>query len=473
MIYLQLGLLFALVLFAYQINHHDYLSPGFIFATGFCFSSLWACMYAKEWQLGLHGNTFAVITGGVFEFIFVSSLVHSLYYRRGKAYKNPVYEGETVIRIAGWKLNLFIAFEAVIIVWYIVFLLKRGSYAGNLTESIYGLRNERIEGEMAQSMPAILQSANYILISAGYWFGFVLVNNYSAEKKINWRATLITGLAFAFTLIEGGRNNSINILLGIFVFGALLRKKKTGFRDRLRLKTMVKIGLLASVSMYMMVYFAKALGRKLLFTPMYYLAIYCGADIKNLDIFLNSTWHAPRYFGEQTFVNLVKAFGRLFIQDFDQYYAINPYQKANGYYLANVYTTFKAFIHDFGYAGMIVLVAVMAVICQVVYEKALETRTGNHPGFFVLMYGFLFNTILFSFFSNKFYENLFSLRFARYAVFWFLFSLFFCRIRFVRKDAVSGKTTREAGITAAGTQGIFQQRRQAEAVFTKTKRSRQ
>ena len=92
---------------------------------------------------------------------------------------------------------------------------------------------------------------------------------------------------------------------------------------------------------------------------MYYLAFYCGAEIKNLDIFLNSTKTKPAIWGEQTFVNLVKAIGRFFISGFDQYYLINPYQSVNGYYLGNVYTTFKAYIHDFGYIGMIILIIIM------------------------------------------------------------------------------------------------------------------
>ena len=434
MIYFQLIILFVLMVVSYHITHHDYLSPGFIFSLGFCFSSLWACMYAQEWQLGLHDNTFLVIVGGVLLYVAISTLVHNHYYRKRRIFMSMNNNEPLLINISDWKLNLFIAFEIIILAAYVYFLLRRGSSGGNLAESIYEFRNERTTGEITESLPAILRLSNYILISAGYWFSYVLVNNYFVKKKITWKIVIIIGLVVASSLIEGGRNNSINVLLSIFVFMTIYRKRETAFKERLKPKMIVKVGLLASAGLYGMVYFAKVLGRKLLFTPMYYLATYCGAEIKNLDIFLNSARTEPAIWGEQTFVNLVKAVGGYFISNFDSHYAINPYQKVNGYYLANVYTTFKAYIHDFGYVGMIVLVIVMAIINQIVYEKALVAKNKKYPGLYCLLYGFLFNTILFSFFSNKFYENLFSLRFIRYLIFWYLFYFFFCKVRFVKKD---------------------------------------
>lgn len=434
MIYLQLVVLFILMIVSYHANHHDYLSPGFIFSLSFCFSTLWACMYAEEWQLGLHDNTFFVIVGGVLLFIIVSFLVHIQYYRRRKRVLHKTSNEPILISISDWKLNLFMAFELLIVVAYIYYLLRRGTSGGNLAERIYGLRNERTIGEVTDSLPVVLRLSNYILISAGYWFSYVLVNNYFVKKIIKWKIVLLIGFVVAFTLIEGGRNNSINILLSIFVYGVIYKIRKTEFKERLQMKTMVKVGLLASAALYGMVYFAKALGRRLLFTPMYYLAIYCGAEIKNLDIYLNSTRTVPMIWGEQTFVNLVKAFGQYCIPGFNPNYAINPYQSVNGYYLANVYTTFKAYIHDFGYAGMIILVTIMAIICQYVYEKALVAKYKRYPGFYPLFYGFLFNTILFSFFSNKFYENLFSLRFVRYLIFWYMYYIFFCKVKFGKRD---------------------------------------
>ena len=112
MIYIQLIILLLIMIAAYYLNHHDYMAPGFIFATSFAFSTFWACMYAKEWGLGLHDNTFLVIISGVIVFVIVSGMVHMRYNKRRKHFINSNHNVDIqAIKIKSWKLNTIIILD--------------------------------------------------------------------------------------------------------------------------------------------------------------------------------------------------------------------------------------------------------------------------------------------------------------------------------------------------------------------------
>ena len=75
MIYLLLLVLGVLCVTSFFIFKKDIIAPSFIFSLGFTIASFFAVIYAKKWELGLHLNTFLVISLGVTEFIVVSYIV--------------------------------------------------------------------------------------------------------------------------------------------------------------------------------------------------------------------------------------------------------------------------------------------------------------------------------------------------------------------------------------------------------------
>ena len=75
MIYVLLICLCILLIASFILNKKDIISPSVTFCASFCFSTIWAAIYAKKWKLGLHSNTFFVIFGGVFEFVIISFLI--------------------------------------------------------------------------------------------------------------------------------------------------------------------------------------------------------------------------------------------------------------------------------------------------------------------------------------------------------------------------------------------------------------
>jgi len=128
-----------------------------------------------------------------------------------------------------------------------------------------------------------------------------------------------------------------------------------------------------------------------------------------------------------TFINLIHYVGARFgIQGLD-YSIVLDFNSVGIYNLGNVYTIYYAFIKDFGYVGVILLVALMAVICQVVFEKMRATYSKSN--FFSIIYCFIVGLLAFSYFSNKFYESIFDMNFLKYLICWCLLNFFFGKSR--------------------------------------------
>ena len=178
------------------------------------------------------------------------------------------------------------------------------------------------------------------------------------------------------------------------------------------------------------VLYAKIMGRNMQSNSIFdYLSVYLGAEVKNLDLFLQEKNNIEKntIWGSQTFIAIIATWGKkIGFNGYHEYKLDLPFRSVNGVGLGNVYTTFYPYIYDFGYIGCIVLVAIMAILSQVCYEIIKKIRGKKNVQICVLIYGVIYSCLLLSFFSNKFFENIFSMNFIKYIVIWFLLNLVFC-----------------------------------------------
>ena len=47
----------------------------------------------------------------------------------------------------------------------------------------------------------------------------------------------------------------------------------------------------------------------------------------------------------------------------------------------------------------------MAIISQIIYEKCKRVKINKRPSIYIIIYGYIFSSLVLSFFSNKFYEQ--------------------------------------------------------------------
>ena len=437
-------LLFFLILIilylSYLFNKGEIIAPAFVFCASFIFSLAWALAYANRWDLNLHFNTFGVIFGGVLEFFLVSILVNFAFRKTGK---NKIIgtTSEKKIEISNLKIIIFI-------IGGVITILLSAKEVIRLTESLT-LSQAIAQYRIASFNPTSLDHYKYflpkwlgycrlIVNSGGYWFAYIFAYDLIRKDKRKILSFVAVIVAAIDSAILGSRNDAINMLLAVLSIIVMLKIKNGMFRFKLKFKNIFKYLILAIIVLFSFQTLGNLMGRTSVTAPLDYLAKYCGAEIKNLDIFLQEGNFPIKegLIGAQTFIFLYRWVGpKIGIKNY--YYSFDlPFKTVNGYSLGNVYTTFYQFIYDFGYFGVIILVFIMALISQIIYECGFCGKRKNVPNLWIIIYSYIFSSLAFSFFSNKFFEQNLNVTFFKSVIIWLFFSFLFCKIKINFKSRV-------------------------------------
>lgn len=424
-----------LALISFYANKMDVISPSFLFSISILAGVSFATLYVNKWNLYPNLSTILVISGGTLVFIIVSYLIKQLFYKRKGAIGKNVALSE--YRINNWKIYLFILFEVFVII-YTIFAVTSltGEELSNFTVAVVKYRNINMFSEETLVLPKILVFSRVAVDASGYWFGYVLINNWFASKKINFKLLIIVVLGMISSFTMGGRNGLVNIVIAMMASYFLLLNYESGFEKTINWKVIPKIMLVFIVLLISFESMALLIGRSGFASAsgLDYLAIYIGAPVKNLDIFLSDLPSAKGWTNSQTFIHLVNWLGRRLNDPTLQYKLDLPFQSINDQTLGNVYTTFYPYLYDFGYIGVPILISAMSAISQTLYEFVKRGNISKRmPLIRNVSYTFLSSALLMSFFSNKFYEQHFSTAFIQTVIFWVMFNIFFCSNFFEEK----------------------------------------
>ena len=446
MLYELLIILVVMLGISFTLNKKDIMSPSFIFCASFVFCSMWAVMYKDIWELGLRVRTLIVICGGVLEFIIVCSLIQVLYaMTKGNKYNTEKVNLQK-IEIDTWK-NIICLIFCICSILYTIFNVTR-AVNGNIIQfpvAISKYRNLTLFYNKTIHLSRLVTFSRIITNSLVYWYIYVMINNFLIEKKVNIIQMFIVIFGALCNTTLGGRGGAVNMALSVVPITYLMLRKKNGYSlvRVLKLKTILIVCLVSMIFLMTFQQTARLLGRKTKYEPMYYLAIYCGAEIKNLDIFLQENEKIIRnkddIWGSQTFFNMVKWIGpKLGNKNKNYNYQLDlPFRHINGLSLGNVYTTFYPYIYDFGYQGLIILVGIMAIISQIIYEKCKRVKIRENPSIFIILYGYIFSSLVLSFFSNKFYEQNVNTTFIYSLVLWNVYNLIITKHKKIYKKIES------------------------------------
>lgn len=446
MIYLLMLCLLLILYLSYRLNGNDLLCPSFLFSGAFAFSSLWACFYAQAWELGLHANTFFVILGGTIEFTGIATGLRYLYLRNTRylgKHQNHPFTAARIPKWISWAVVLFALFTIYATARFLTnwanLPLHQFIKAGNL----YDLLKFRLIRTF--SFPATLSRCRLVVDACAYYFGYIAVNEWLEKQKISYVSWGIVALGIGNSLLLGARGGAVNILLALVFFFLFLYEKKIEKVTTWNLKIVFYVGAFVFLLLGTFRLSAIVMGRGVSKNWIDYLALYLGAEIKNLDIFLQRSWANPRLWGSQTFIMLIKSIGRHL--GWNVAYQLDlPQQIVNGFGLGNVYTLFYPFIYDFGYFGWLLPIAIMASVTEGVYLLAKYSKNLSLSHLCTLCYGGMFSSILFSFFSNKFYENHFSVTYLKMIIYFMILEVIIHFLARQKKSLPQGERYGKSGI---------------------------
>ena len=415
-------------LIAFLFSNKNLINPTVIFCVPLIVSVLYGLQYYSEWKYNVSITTAAVI---VSSFLVFCVVVYLLDLSAKKIYLNQ--DGKEILdkddSAELTKDNIYVClFVLLIVATAVTFFEERklvlaNGYGGSWSEVI-GSYNDLTKfsdtgvtpSGLASLVSGLMQGLAYIL---GYLF--VMDRVYGERKRSK---VVLFVLTVMLLMVSGSRTNSVALLLGTVIMYFIIRSKankpitvrnaNAGFAILIPFTiALVLIGFFESLTL---------LGRNEETDFFYYIAIYLSAPMRNLDLAISNGIVHSDFWGQLTFKYLYPTLEKINVVPSEASYGAFPYISFNGYFLGNVYTTFYAFIVDFGFIGCLIAVAIMGLISQCTFLVALYSRSSYSVA--VIIYAYMAFQLFLSFFSSNFYQNIFNTGFLKFLIPILLFKCF-------------------------------------------------
>lgn len=275
-------------------------------------------------------------------------------------------------------------------------------------------------------MPMLYRICNPLCLSAEYIVLYVAVNNFVTEKRVNLAHVVVLLLMTIRIVMNGSRSPLFRIFTFVLILYYIINCKHDKSK-RGSIKSLITI--LGSVMAFAVVMFLALvlMGRTdKMVGAAQTLFIYLGAPLLNLNSFLRES--AEELFfgvskdgppGGHVFSAIYTYLGRHL--GIPEYMSIKPIGKfiyaVPEIETGNVFTIYYSPIYDFGIVGMAILLMIMGIYYCYTYRRFFgEKETFSIININLLIYAYLFNDIIMSFFSNRFYETTFNPLFIKFAL---------------------------------------------------------
>lgn len=453
MIVILIFITLLILLVNYIVSDKDYMHPAVVFHLVFFVYEVVCLCGTNEYSIDLHLESIAVIVSG-FLAITLANIISHRHKPRKVTDKVELKE----IKIPKRYLRILILLQIVSIVFFYMYLknlsLAYGSSYGNtpatLSEMVklYDVLTKfwvAIYNELSVPIPMPYRISNPICAAAEYIILYAVVNNFLINKKIINRWEVIILILMCVRIVMNGSRSPLFrmatfIFILVYVFNyrsGKIRKGNVKLLGKIIVATFVLI-----VSMFLVLII---MGRTTNFTNIGdHIFVYLGAPIVNLDTFTQSSSvellgsvDYQELFGAQTFKRLYAYIGKIFeIPEFYNITSIGGFAFSNnGKEIGNVYTMFYNILYDFGYLGVLPMTLVMGVYYCGTYIKTLRiSKNKRLIDFRLLIYAYLFNDVVMSAFSCRFFETVFDAPFIKFLILsWFLYRFFEKRVTVWRK----------------------------------------
>lgn len=422
--YTVIGLIFLGIL-SYFLNKGEIIAPSFIFSMSFIYSGIWAWSYKNKWLTKLSINTCMVILLGVFIYIVFTFITRRYYEVHNHNRKNFGVAPRSIIYIEKWKEYVYLFVSAVIVFLYVK-AIKNTTGINELSSAITVYKQAALAGNSPYGLPGWINYARNMISAGGYWFAYLIARDVFVAKKTSLTRILIFLLSMYSFSLSGGRSGAITQVLAVICIYAVftMQEKKSVFFVPFRYFILGIIIFILGIVFFQQLGFL--LGRTVQHNNLDYIAMYSGSQFHDLNELIVKRYGMidRSIFGSQTFRNVIATV--LATKGKGYYYYDLPYIFSNGYFLGNVGTTFYATLYDFGYIGCMIMTAIMATFSQILYEKVKRNNNDGNISLSLVFFGYIFNTFVFAFFSDWFYENTVSIVFIQYLFWWWIFKFFFC-----------------------------------------------
>lgn len=412
---------------AYFMYKKDILQPAVIFLAVYTVSIFCAMVNVKSWGIDLKLETFLIILLGGIEFIAISYIINKLYLKKNvnsfkddiEANKNQkdIEQEEKIkkIKIQNWKLIAIIIYDIIVIMLLIKSIIDIANSFGQFSTFSQALSIYRANTSynINASLPRIVALLLKPIFATAYIFLFVYIYNIiftqgKIYKKLFKEAIYLIPVIIYIVqcLLQSNRLNIITVILAGFTMCLILWYEKNSWKKVIKIKNLVILAIVAILGLMMFYKSATLIGRKVSKNMFEYITMYCGGSIECLDLYIREPIEKTNIIGYETF--------SYFIRNLNDYHIIKldkvptphlEWRYSNDIMVGNVYTAYRRWIYDFGYIGMVILQAIMAIFYNIYYNKIKYSKNKQSTYNIALI---LYGSFAYSLFTHPIDSTLYS-----------------------------------------------------------------
>ena len=414
MLLLILLLIFIILLVAnYFYYKKELTSPSIIFCLTYTLSIFCALLNIKNWNINFHINTFLVLLIGGIIFVTTSNIIYSIY---NKKYKNNKPLKINKIEVPRIILMILVFYDIIILLILLKNVLMIAAKYGdfNTLPQALNLYKNFTSYEGVARLPNYLTILLKPLMAGAYIGILVFVNNFiynkmnKIKKDDNYKYLIFPLLYVIERYLESNRGATLNLLIALIVIIILIWSISNNWKKIIQFKTILLLGLSGILALFVFYLSAGISGRVTDKKPFDYITMYVGGSIECFNLWMQEPDEVRVVHGEYTFSRTISDLNEIGITDY-KLENIN-YSKRLFYedvFIGNIYTSYRSWIHDYGYIGAIILQIILASIITILY-CVIRFNTTKNQLFFILLYGYTIYTIFMHPVDSYFYLEMFT-----------------------------------------------------------------
>lgn len=431
LIYLLLLSILLICGISYVLSKRDVLAPPVVFSGVFIISTLIAIPNINLWNFHMGERTFLVLLLGISFFCIGYYVVYFLKEpKKDKNVSNIIVDN---YEIKNYKLVIFFFIQMLTMYLLYQSISDVASNMGggdSLTEKIYLYRtNEILYNNENGDTSFLVKNLLLFCKSVTYFLIYRFHMEYFKNNIINKKYLFIILITCLINLLKGNRGDSVEFLVAFFVMGYIFWLSKNKWKKFLSIKKIIYI--LGGISLFLILFFSLGLiilGRDAQLGDLdiisgiwLQVSMYIGAPLKLLDLYMYTDFSTEKIpLGIVSFRAIYGFLGRnLDIVNWQLPLLFgSEFRNDNGASLGNVYTTFRPYLMDFGYLGVVILPFIMGAIYAIIYSSIKYIKNNNRGiNINIIIYSYLYLCIVKAFFIEWFYKYFFNLDLIKIIIF--------------------------------------------------------
>ena len=418
------------------------LTPQFGFIACFIPQAIFMLSFVDKWDVDFSNETMFALLASTGLFFVVSMFCMWFYLRihnsgglmrryRPTVIEEPIYVSNTVLAVL-FGINVI---EIILWLYYVSILtpgntwIEKFAYIAHIGK--FGDLEDKIR------FPFLLNQMKAFCEAGGYMTGYLLLHGVIMNNKGNRVLLLLNTVCLLINMfLSGNRGPFVVLFIMTIVQAYFIYGKSKEWRFHIKFKTLFLVTGLGIIILCALYWTLSWFGRTSSRPMVDYLGAYLSAPLKNFDSFVREGNFGTDWIYSETFRRIINSFGHLLGLSEWQRNLELPFRNINGYSLGNVYTVFYCYLHDFGYAGLFGLTGLMAVISQATYLKLVYGKKQKIISITLIVYSYMYQGILLSFFSDRFYFSICTMSMIKYLLSWWLLRIILTKVKAKKKKTV-------------------------------------